>query len=73
MESSKRLRENIQQTMAQSSSDLVAQRNATDFALRRRLHEAQQARDELDWQKKQVSWLLDLRKLNTRKSFLFVF
>jgi tektin-2 len=54
MDSSKRLRENIQQTMAQSSSDLVAQRNATDFAIRRRIHETEQARDELEWQKKQV-------------------
>jgi tektin-2 len=54
MDSSKRLRENIQQTMAQSSSDLVAQRNSTDFAMRRRIHETEQARDELEWQKKQV-------------------
>ncbi len=54
MESSKRLRENIQQTMAQSSSDLDAQKNATDFAMRRRIHEAEQAKDELNWQRKQV-------------------
>jgi tektin-2 len=54
MESSKRLRENIQQTIAQSTSDLNAQKNATEFAMRRRIHEAEQAKDELNWQKKQV-------------------
>lgn len=55
MNASKRLRENIQQTMAQSSSDLEAQKNATEFAMRRRIHETQQARDELEWQKKRVN------------------
>ncbi len=54
MESSKRLRENVQQTIAQSTSDLNAQKNATEFAMRRRIHEAEQAKDELNWQKKQV-------------------
>jgi tektin-2 len=54
MNASKRLRENIQQTMAQSSSDLEAQKNATEFAMRRRIHETQQAREELEWQKKRV-------------------
>ena len=57
MESSKRLRENIQQTMAQSNSDLNAQKNATEFAMRRRIHEAEQAKDELNWQKKQVTYI----------------
>ena len=56
MNSSKKLRENIQLTMAKSASDLEAQKNATDFAMRRRIHETQQARDELQWQKKQVSF-----------------
>jgi tektin-2 len=54
MHSSKKLRENIQLTMAQSASDLEAQKNATDFAMRRRIHETEQAREELGWQKKQV-------------------
>lgn len=54
MESSKRLRENIQQTIAQSQTDLDAQHNATDLSMRRRIHEAEQAKDELVWQKKQV-------------------
>jgi len=52
MHSSKRLRENIQQTMAQSSSDLDAQKNATEYAMRKRIHETEQAKDELCWQKK---------------------
>jgi hypothetical protein len=55
MESSKRLRENIQQLMAQSQSDLQSQNNATEFAMRKRIHETEQARDELLWQKKNVN------------------
>ena len=35
MNSSIRLRENIQQTMAQSQSDLDSQKNATEFAMRK--------------------------------------
>lgn len=52
MQSSMRLRENIQQTMAQSNSDLESQRNATEFAMRKRIHETEQAKTELLWQKK---------------------
>lgn len=52
MHSSKRLRENIQQTMAQSKSDLDSQKNATEYAMRKRIHETEQAHDELCWQKK---------------------
>lgn len=51
MESTKRLRESIQQLMAQSQSDLDSQNNATEFAMRKRIHESEQARDELEWQK----------------------
>lgn len=54
MQSSMRLRENIQQTMAQSNSDLESQRNATEFAMRKRIHETEQAKTELLWQKKNV-------------------
>lgn len=53
-ESSKRLRENIKHLMAESTSDLNSQKNATEFALRKRIHETEQARDELLWQKKNV-------------------
>lgn len=52
MESSKRLRENIQQLIAQSSSDLESQQNATEFAMRKRIHETENALDELNWQRK---------------------
>lgn len=52
MHSSKRLRENIQQTIAQSNSDLDSQKNATEYAMRKRIHETEQAHDELHWQKK---------------------
>ena len=54
MQTSLRLRENIQQTMAQSQTDLEAQRNATEYAMRKRIHETENARDELLWQKKNV-------------------
>ena len=58
MDTSKRLRENIQQLMAQSQSDLDSQNNATEFAMRKRIHETEQARDELEWQKKNVrKWI----------------
>jgi len=52
MNSSIRLRENIQQTMAQSQSDLDSQKNATEFAMRKRIHETEQAKTELLWQKR---------------------
>lgn len=54
MHSSKRLRENIQQTMAQSKSDMDSQKNATEYAMRKRIHETEQAHDELCWQRKNV-------------------
>ena len=54
MKSSIRLRENIQQTMAQSMADLDSQKNATEFAMRKRIHETEQAKTELLWQKKNV-------------------
>ena len=55
MNSSKHLRENIQQTMAQADSDLESQKNATEYSMRKRIHETEQAHDELQWQKKNVS------------------
>lgn len=64
MESSKRLRENIQQLMAQSTSDLNSQKNATEFAMRKRIHETEQAKDELLWQKKNVKLIHIIRGYN---------
>ena len=54
METSKRLRENIQQLIAQSNSDMDSQKNSTEYAMRKRIHETEQAKDELSWQKKNV-------------------
>ena len=54
MESSKRLREQVQQLIAQSLTDLDSQKNATEFGMRKRIHETEQAKDELLWQKKNV-------------------
>ena len=54
METSKRLRENIQQLIAQSNSDIDSQKNSTEYAMRKRIHETEQAKDELMWQKKNV-------------------
>ncbi|VDQ15287.1 unnamed protein product, partial [Trichobilharzia regenti] len=49
-----RLREAIFQMLCQVSNDLEAQAQATEFALRQRKHDMEQALDELKWQKKQV-------------------
>lgn len=55
MRSSQRLREAIHSTVAQTDNDLEAQRQATEFALRKRIHEMKRAKDEDEWQKKNVS------------------
>ncbi|VDP07982.1 unnamed protein product, partial [Schistosoma margrebowiei] len=62
--SGQRLREAIYLTLCQVSNDLEAQAQATEFALRQRKHDFEQALDELKWQKKQVKadiFLLDHR------------
>ena len=57
MRSSQRLREAIHSTVAQTDNDLEAQRQATEFALRKRIHEMKRAKEEDEWQKKNVSSL----------------
>ncbi|VDI10752.1 tektin-2-like [Mytilus galloprovincialis] len=52
MKSSTRLREAIHHTLQQTANDLEAQKIATEYAYRRRIHEFERAKDELDWQKK---------------------
>ncbi|XP_003384329.1 PREDICTED: tektin-2-like [Amphimedon queenslandica] len=47
-----RLRESISQTIQQTTNDLESQWTATNYALRRRIHEIKQAYQELEWQKK---------------------
>lgn len=51
---SESLRDAIRLAINQTANDLNAQHNATDFALRKRIHEFERARDELEWQKKQT-------------------
>jgi len=52
MRSSSRLREAIHHTLQQTDNDLDAQKQATEYAFRKRIHEFERAKDELEWQKK---------------------
>ncbi|XP_043915885.1 tektin-2 [Protopterus annectens] len=52
MKDSTRLREEIVATIAQTNVELEAQRNATEFAFRKRIRETEKAYDELKWQEK---------------------
>ncbi|XP_033737318.1 tektin-2-like [Pecten maximus] len=52
MKASTRLREAIHHTLQQCDNDLEAQRIATEYAYRKRIHEFERAKDELEWQKK---------------------
>ncbi|XP_054911038.1 tektin-2 isoform X2 [Poeciliopsis prolifica] len=47
---SQQMRENMSLSRAQVQNELEAQRRATEFALRKRTHHEEQARDELQWQ-----------------------
>ena len=55
MKSSNRLREQIHHTLQQTANDQEAQKQATEYAFRKRIHEFERAKDELEWQKKNVS------------------
>ncbi|XP_031151618.1 tektin-2 [Sander lucioperca] len=50
MQVSQQMREDMSLTRAQLQNELDIQRRATDFALRKRNHQEEQARDELEWQ-----------------------
>jgi len=63
MANSRRLREANHHTIQQTDNDLAAQHAASDFALRKRIHEFERALDELNWQKKQVNNYLSTDKL----------
>ncbi len=54
MGASRRLREAIHHTLQQTANDLDAQKQKTEYALRKRMHEFKKALDELNWQKEQV-------------------
>ncbi len=57
MYESVRLRESIFHTIGQSAADLESQGKASEYALRKRLHELERSLKELEWQKKQVDLL----------------
>ncbi|ESO88252.1 hypothetical protein LOTGIDRAFT_193495 [Lottia gigantea] len=68
MQASGRLREAIHHTLQKTDNDLEAQKIATEFALRKRIHEFERAKDELEWQKKNTEDEIaelenDIRKL----------
>jgi len=65
-----RLRESIFHTIGQSLADLESQGKASEYALRKRLHELERSLKELEWQKKQV--VLFLKKIVIH-SFLYLF
>ncbi|XP_037651718.1 tektin-2 [Sebastes umbrosus] len=50
MQVSQQMREDMSLSRAQLQNELDTQRRATEFALRKRNHQEQQARDELEWQ-----------------------
>ncbi|XP_041665518.1 tektin-2 [Cheilinus undulatus] len=50
MQVSQQMREDMSLTTAQLQNELDNQRRATEFALRKRNHHEEQARDELEWQ-----------------------
>ncbi|MBN3319348.1 TEKT2 protein, partial [Atractosteus spatula] len=52
MKASLQLREAMRVTISQTQNELEAQRVATDFALRKRSHELERAREELLWQQR---------------------
>jgi len=51
---SQKLRESIQASLMQANNDIEAQKTATEYAFRRRIHETSRAKDELMWQQGQT-------------------
>lgn len=66
MRSSQRLREAIHSTINQTDNDLEAQRQATEFALRKRIHEMERAKDEDEWQKQNTEEEIAKQEQNIR-------
>lgn len=71
MKASTRLREAIHHTLQQCANDLEAQRIATEYAYRKRIHEFERAKGELEWQKKNVC--LTLVTINFQNSEKIIF
>jgi len=63
MRASTALREAINNTIEQTANDLEAQRLRTEYAFRKRIHEVQMAKDEVEWQqnntKREIDVLMD--------------
>ena len=55
MQTSVRMRETMDLTIRQTTSDLEAQWTATNYAYRKRINELELAEKELEWQKRNVS------------------
>ena len=56
MQNSVRLREAMYHTLRQTHADLEAQWTATHYAFRKRNHEVEQTKNELEWQQKNVRY-----------------
>lgn len=56
IQASVRLREVMNQTIRQTTADLEAQWTATHYAFRKRKHELDQTKNELEWQQKNVRY-----------------
>lgn len=52
IQASQRLREAIFATIQKTANDLEAQRQATEFSYRKRIHETEQTKSELEWQQR---------------------
>lgn len=63
MKASKHLREAIFATLQQTANDLEAQRQATEYAFRKRIHETNQTKSELEWQQNNVSTIYIARAM----------
>ena len=64
MKASKHLREAIFATLQQTANDIEAQRQVTEYAFRKRIHETNQAKSELEWQQRNVSNFLNIYTYN---------
>ncbi|XP_063674863.1 tektin-B1-like [Bolinopsis microptera] len=60
MKASTALREAINNMIEQTSNDLEAQRLRTEYAFRKRIHEVQMAKDELEWQQRNTKREIDV-------------
>jgi len=54
------LREAINNTIEQTSNDLEAQRLKTEYAFRKRIHEVQMSKDEVEWQQSNTKKEIDV-------------